>query len=196
MALIDYERIAEETWTRLALACDDPTRPMRTVVLASVNVRHAPDARLMILRGVDRQRSRLWFYTDIRSAKLEQLRAQPAVTVVAWDPADCIQLRFNGTATIQTNGEHIDDHWRQASMGLQVLLASPDDPGRPLTRPDPRLVGMKHSLDAGEEKAARARFAVIEIALSSAEWLQISGDEQRRAIMHGANGWAVQPLAP
>ena len=107
-----------------------------------------------------------------------------------------LQLRFNGTATVQTTGAHTDDHWRQASMGLQVLLASPDDPGRPLTRPDPRLVGMKHSLDAGDEKTARDRFAVIEVAVSSAEWLQISGDEQRRAIMHAANGWAVQPLAP
>jgi hypothetical protein len=55
---------------------------------------------------------------------------------------------------------------------------------------------MKHSLDAGDEKTARARFAVIEIAISSAEWLQVSGDEQRRAILHAANGWAVQPLAP
>jgi hypothetical protein len=138
----------------------------------------------------------LWFYTDVRSAKLEQLRAQPVVTVVAWDPGDCVQLRINGTATIQTTGDCADDHWRQASMGLQVLLASPDEPGRPLTRPDPRLVGMKHSLDAGDEKTARDRFAVIEVAISSAEWLQISGDEQRRAIMHRANSWAVQPLAP
>jgi hypothetical protein len=196
MPLIDYERIGEETWTRLALACDDPTQPMRTVVLASVNDRGAPDARLMILRGADRQSGRLWFYTDVRSAKLEQLRAQPTVTVVAWDPTPCVQLRFNGTATVRTTGENTDDHWRQASMGLLVLLSSPDEPGRPLTRPDPRLVGMKHSLDAGDLKTARDRFAVIEVAIFSAEWLQISGNEQRRAIMHGANGWAVQPLAP
>jgi len=26
--------------------------------------------------------------------------------------------------------------------------------------------------------------------------LQVSGNEQRRAIMHDAKGWAVQPLAP
>lgn len=155
--------------------------PCGPFVLASVNDRRAPDARLMILRGADRQSGRLWFYTDTRSAKLEQLRAQPAVTVVAWDPADCVQLRFNGTATIRTTGDCADD---------------PDDPGRPLTRPNPRLVGRKHALDAGEAETARDRFAVIEMAISSAEWLQVSGNEQRRAIMHDAKGWAVQPLAP
>lgn len=196
MALIDYERVTDEAWTRLAQACDDPMRPMRNVVLATVDDRNAPDARLMVLRGADRDHGHLWFYTDIRSPKVEQLRARPATSVILWDPAARVQLRITGTAEIKTNGDRADDHWRQATMGQQVLLASPDDPGRPLTQPDPRLIGMKRALDAGEERTARSRFAVIEITIGSVEWLQISDDGQRRAILHAANGWAAQPLAP
>lgn len=196
MALIDYERVAEETWTRLAQACDDPTRATRNVILATVDDRGAPDARLMVVRGADRRLGRLWFHTDIRSPKIEQIRARPDVAVIVWDPSGCVQLRITGTAKVETTGPRADSHWRQAAMGLQILLASHDDPGRPLTQPDPRLVGMKRALDAGEEQIARSRFAVIEVAIDSIEWLQVSDDVQRRAIMQAANGWAVQPLAP
>jgi hypothetical protein len=81
-------------------------------------------------------------------------------------------------------------------MAVRALYASPDTPGRPLRQPDPRLMGVKRSIDAGGETTARGNFAVIEITVDSIEWLQIADGDQRRAIMFAATNWAVQALAP
>lgn len=196
MGLISYDSIADEAWRRLAQAGDDPSHAMRVMVMATVGNGGSPDARIMVLRGADRQLGRLWFYTDLRSPKVQQLRNCPAVTAVAWDAACGVQLRIGGTATIDSSSPLADDHWRQASLGLQVLLQSPDDPGRPLPQPDPRLMGMKTAMDADDEATARRNFAVIEIRIAAIEWLQVCDDDQRRAIMNSATHWQPLALAP
>jgi general stress protein 26 len=196
MTLIAYDALAAESWNRLEQASDDPNHPMRMLVLATVCAAGAPEARLMVLRGADRRLGKLWFYTDRRSEKVEQLRRQPQITAVTYDAEAGVQLRLRGTAGVDESGPLADQHWSQVGMAVRVLYASPDAPGRPLRQPDPRLMGVKRSIDAGGEATARANFAVIEITLDSIEWLQVVDDEQRRAIMFAATNWAVQALAP
>ncbi len=100
MGLISYDSIADEAWRLLVQAGDDPSHPMRVVVLATRGDATSPEARLMVLRGADRPLGALWFYTDLRSPKVEQLRTCPTVSVVAWDRACGVQLRIRGTASI------------------------------------------------------------------------------------------------
>jgi general stress protein 26 len=194
--LIDYEMLAEEAWTRLRDAGDERNHPMRLVVLATVDAGGAPDARTMVVRGADRRSGRIWFYTDRRSEKIDQLCSCQWACAVAWDRTAGIQLRLRGTATVHESGPVADRHWRQASLALQALFAAPDAPGRPLRPPDPRLVGMKRALDEGCLTDARTNFAVIEMQVRTIEWHQVIEGEQRRAVLHAATAWAVQPLAP
>jgi hypothetical protein len=196
MTLIAYDALAEQAWGRLEQAGDDPNHPLRVFVLATVRTAGAPEARLMVLRGADRRLGKLWFYSDSRSEKIEQLRLHPQVTAIAFDRAAGLQLRLRGAAAIDESGPLADQHWSQVGMAVRALYASPDAPGRPLRQPDPRLLGFKRSIDAGGEAAARANFAVIEVSVDSIEWLQIMEDDQRRAIMFAATGWAAQALAP
>ncbi len=196
MQLISYESIADQAWKRLVQAGDDPSHPMRIVVLATLGDGGSPEARLMVLRGASRRLGRLWFYTDLRSPKVGQLRTCPTVCMVAWDNACGVEMRIRGTATVDSSSALTDDHWRQASLGLQALLRSPEEPGRPLKLPDPRLMGMKTAMDADDEATARRNFAVIEIDITGIEWLQVCPDDQRRAIMHSATDWHPLALAP
>ena len=196
MTLITYDAMAEESWIRLQQAGDDPNHPMRLLVLGTVCTAGAPQVRLMVLRGADRRLGKLWFYTDCRSEKVEQLRRQPQVAAVTYDPETGVQLRLRGTAGVDESGALADQHWSQVGMAVRALYASPDTPGRPLRQPDPTLMGVKRSIDAGGEATARGNFAVIEITVDSIEWLQIADGEQRRAIMFAATNWAVQALAP
>ncbi len=150
----------------------------------------------MVLRGADRRLGKLWFYSDRRSEKIEQLRRQPQATAVTYDPEASVQLRLRGTAGVDASGALADQHWSQVGMAVRALYASPDMPGRPPRQPDPGLMDVKRSIDAGGEAAARGNFAVIEITVDSIEWLQVADGEQRRAIMFAATDWAVQALAP
>ncbi len=194
--LIDYERLADEAWARLRSAGDERNHPMRLVVLATVDAGGAPDARSMVLRGADRRSGHLWFYTDRRSEKIDQLCGCQWACAVAWDRTAGIQMRMRGTAAVHESGPVADRHWRQASLALQALFAAPDAPGRPLRPPDPRLVGMKRALAEGCLADARTNFAVIEMSPRTIEWHQVIEGEQRRAVLHAATSWAPQPLSP
>ena len=194
--LIAYDALPDEAWTRLAQAADDPTHPMRLFLLATVASDGSPDARLMVLRGADRRLGRIWFYSDRRSEKVDHLRQRPTICAVAFDRQDGVQLRLRGTATIHESDALADRHWSQTSTVIRALYASPDPPGRPLRQPDPRLMTIKQALDAGAEANARQNFTVIEAFVETIEWLQLTDDDQRRAIMHAATAWGVQPLAP
>jgi general stress protein 26 len=196
MTLTAYDGLAEAAWGRLQQAGDDPDHPMRTLVLATVSRDGGPEARVMVLRGADRRLGKLWFYSDRRSEKIEHLRRQARVTAVTYDPETGVQLRARGTAGVHESGSLADQHWSQVGMAVRALYASPDAPGRPLRQPDPRLMGVKRSIDAGGEAAARSNFAVIEITVDAIEWLQVVQGEQRRAIMFAGTDWAVQALAP
>ncbi len=196
MTVIPYDVLADEAWARLALAADDPTHPMRLFLLATVDAHGVPDARLMVLRGAGRRLGKIWFYTDRRSEKVDQLRKRPELCAVAYDRRDGVQLRLRGAATIHELNSEAAQHWSQTSSIIRALYASPDSPGVPLRQPDPRLMSMKKAMNASEEENARCNFAVIETLVESIEWLQVTGDDQRRSILYASTGWAVQPLAP
>ena len=194
--LIAYKALPDETWTRLVKAADDPTDPMRLFLLATIARDGSPDARLMVLRGVDRRLGKIWFYADRRSEKVAQLHEHPALCAVAYDRPNGVQLRLRGNATIHECDRQATKHWNQMGMGVRALYDAPDAPGVPLRQPDPRVMGVKQAIHGDAEEDARRNFAVIEALVQSIEWLQVQEDDQRRAIMHATTGWAVQPIAP
>ncbi len=196
MGLIAYNVLADEVWRRLNDAADSTDHPMRVFVLATTGADGAPDARLMVLRGADRRTGRIWFHTDRRSDKVEHVRRHPGVCAVAWDHRSGVQVRLRGAAAVHEDDPVATRHWEQINAATRALYASPDVPGAPLRQPDPRLMCLRHALDAGTEAAARANFAVIEVAMRTIEWLQVLDDSQRRAVLHAATSWAVQPVAP
>jgi len=61
----------------LEQAIDDPTSTVRTPVLISVSADGLAQGRTVVLRVFNRQQRQLQIYTNVRSAKVAQLRAQP-----------------------------------------------------------------------------------------------------------------------
>jgi len=75
----------------VAAALPEPT----AVVLATVDDDGHPDARVLLLRGLDERG--LAFYTNYRSAKGRQLDAHPVASIVAhWQPLER-QVRVRGS---------------------------------------------------------------------------------------------------
>lgn len=197
MSLIAYDMIAREAWDRLEQAADAPDAALRLFVLATAAEDGAPDARIMILRGASRRLARVWFHTDGRARKVAQLRRRPAACAVAWDAAAGLQLRLRGNATLHEGDDLAARHWDQISRAARTLYGADEPPGVPLRRPDPRLAKMRGQHERSDAaEAARKNFAVIEVEVSTIEWLQVSAQEQRCAVIRAAADWAVEPVAP
>ena len=82
----------DTAWRLLEAGAADRRNPMHVPVVASVDEAGAPDARVMVLRAVDRIAETLRFHTDARSPKCAAMAGR-RVSVLAYDPGAAVQLR-------------------------------------------------------------------------------------------------------
>jgi len=195
-ALIDYQHIPDQAWRRLQSAADERQHPMRLMTIATVDRAGLPNARVLVLRGASRERRQLWFHTDARSLKVDELRSQPSVCAVGYDPRDDVQLRMFGRAHLHRDDTIADQHWEQTTMAVRAVYGSPLAPGEPLPGHDPRTHQHLETLDAKDSAAGRRNFLVIAVDIDRIEWVQLDGARQRRARMRRERDWAIEPLAP
>lgn len=191
--MIPLSDVGEVAWAKLAHAANDVRDPMRLVTLANVDATGRPSARLMVIRGANRDLGRIWLHTDRRSAKATQLRHRPDVCIVVYHPVERIHLRLIGRATLHDRDKVADDHWMQIMMSMRHAYGLPTSPAQPLPSADPRLNALwqhQRTTSIGED---RANFLVIEVNVESMEWLQVCGAEQRRAMLTAVNNWSMEP---
>lgn len=186
--LLPLERAGVEAWRRLTAAADDVSHPMRLVTLATCDITGGPDARLMILRGADPDDARLWLHSNLGSPKLDQIRARPAVCLVAWDPRDGVMLRVYADATVHTGGPLHAQHVEHLSRGLSRLADDSIDRREAGAQRDPRAEAL---LAAGATNPLDVTLctAVIDLNVRRIGWTQTRRTGVRSAILLSEHGW-------
>ncbi|MDA0379872.1 MAG: pyridoxamine 5'-phosphate oxidase family protein [Bacteroidetes bacterium] len=110
-------------------ATSEPESRLHWVTLGSVNTSETgnePDLRMVVLRRVDTERN-LLFYTDSRSPKIEQFKANTKASVLLFDPTSMMQLRIYGEVSVDTQSEEclkaIDDLSEHSRINYTTLEA-------------------------------------------------------------------------
>lgn len=194
--LTAYEHLSSEVWQRLAAAADRKDHSLRLITLASVDQRDQPDARILVLRGVEPVHGRLWFYSDSRAEKIAQLRRRPAVCLVAYDIPDGVQLRMTGCSRIHTNDVVVVRHWEQLDLATRYEYQVAPVPGSALNRNDPIRRHHHEQFEEGAMDSQQQNFAVIEVTIDFIDWLQVNVRGDRRARMSRDHDWVAHALAP
>jgi hypothetical protein len=176
LALLDTR-----VWQELQRAATQPAHAWRTMVLATVEARNA-EARCVVLREVDPAARELIFYTDARSAKVQQMRDNPRGTLLCWSQSIGWQLRLRVDLEIKTSGLKVSSRWARLKLtpAAQDYL-SPLPPGSPVVaRHEP-------------ERASRGHFAVVTARVQSIDWLELHADGHRRARFDADGATWLQP---
>lgn len=105
------EEIYSRVWEKLEEAVASREEPWRTASVATVRDNH-PELRAMVLRGVDSSRKIIWFHTDLRSPKCNDLRQSSQGAVLFHDNPDHIQLRLNGLFKLDPSSSQSDEVWK------------------------------------------------------------------------------------
>lgn len=157
---IDLSDPARAVLDLLTRAAHDRKSPLRWPVLATRGAAY-PGARMLVVRGFDREALDVELHTDARSAKLEELTADPACALLFFDKGSMVQLRVDGRAHIPTGAEADAAYARapESSRSDYTGLAPGDDPDAPVS-------------PMGEDP--RANFAAIRIRIARADLLVIS----------------------
>ena len=173
----------ERSWRLLEDAIDDPSSPVRTPVLISVSSDGLAQGRTVVLRGINRQQRQLQIYTDVRSAKVAQLRTQPTCALVAYQPNPMMQLRLGVDATVNYNNAITYEAWAVMPGPNRCNYLTDPDPGSiSVQATDGRPVINAESMPThAENEIAYSHFAVIVFTINQLEWLYLPRRGHRRA---------------
>jgi pyridoxamine 5'-phosphate oxidase len=108
----------------IANALPEPT----AITLATADAAGLPDARIVLLRGLDEHG--IWWFTNRRSAKGEQLAANPVAAVVAhWQPLER-QVRLRGRVELLPDA--VSDGYFAGRPRASQVAAWASDQSRPV----------------------------------------------------------------
>ena len=191
----------EEAWSLIDAGVTNRNSPSHMPAVATVDALGMPQLRIMILRDVSRDARTLRFHTDSRSTKAEQLRQNPATSVLIYDPAAKVQIRMSGKTHFTATGAVADIAWSASTPFARRCYMAEAAPGTPLAEPSSGLPDWIAGKQPEEEQLAgyRANFAALLVEVDTIEWLYLANSGHRRARWQWdalQNSWAGRWLIP
>lgn len=169
------EAIRAQFWADLGRAVADRRSSLRTPVLATRALDGAPAQRILVLRKIDPAAATLELHTDARSAKCAEIAAEPAVSLLFWDPKRQIQQRVSGLAEIIAGGPDHAAAWAATPAVARRSYGAEPPPGAPLDAADAQRW-------ESDDRAARA-FRLLRVRIHRLDMLTLDPAGHRRAVL-------------
>ena len=178
----DLEKLEQECWSLLKKGSEKGKDGFHSFVLAT-NSEEGPDARCVVLRGVDKNQLHLFCHTDIRSPKTSQLSRFPGCSLLFYDNLRRMQIRIQAHAELIGEGDLWNKFWEEARLSTRKGYLCAFPPGEILDAPGdsipPHLLGLNPTLS--ESEAGKPNFLLIRFKVKRLDWLQLSSRGHRRA---------------
>lgn len=181
----DLAATLAEAFALLARGVADRRSPFHTPTLATIGLDGAPRARTLVLRGFDPAARTLRLHTDARSAKAQEVLADPRAALHAYDARAQVQIRLQGRVTLHRADALADAAWAGSRPFSRMCYAVEPGPGSPAALPPPA---------PRDPEAGRAHFTTLLFAFDRLEWLWLDAAGHRRALFtFGPDdaGWLV-----
>lgn len=179
-------------WDLYAVASKDALVPAwQNMVLATAGPDGVPQSRMVVLRDADVDRRRIFFHTDTRSPKWDQMRKRPVVSLLFYDLERREQLRLTGRAMLHAPGDPLQGSvWNALSAWTRTTYCG-GPPGHPKAAPVPQDTSPE-APSVAETEPGRAFFGVVGVQITSQDWYQHPrGDIQRAAFDFSSDGGVV-----
>ena len=178
----DLDASLAEAWRLLGRGVVDRRHGFHHPTLATIGADGSPEARTVILRAAEAASRSIVFHTDLRSQKVAEVAACPAVALHFYDAGQKIQLRVKGEAMLHRGDELARQRWSASQPMSRVCYSIEPGPGAPLAKADAyRMQGTEQLAVEGFDSIAFDHFTVIATHVTSIEWLYLALQGHRRA---------------
>lgn len=175
-------------WAALDAATTRRT-PFTLASLATVSADGAPRSRSVILRSWDPGRAALGLATDVRSAKVREIRADPRVALAVWDEDAQVQVRLEGRAVVVDDPEVRGRRWAALGPRSRRGYATAGAPGT-------AVEGGAAVQDDGEA-AWSARFGWVEVVVDRVDRLDLAAEPHDRVVAERVGAaWRARRVVP
>jgi pyridoxamine 5'-phosphate oxidase len=155
----------ERVLARINEAVSESGHPFRYVTLATVDKNNTPRQRTVVLRDFAKDRM-FTIYTDSRSDKVFEIRANNSVSLLFYDEREKLQLSVTGNASVVKAGEEYKWHWENGGSRSPHSYTSVVPPGTEINKPEEAYLWR---LEGTPE------FCLIKIEALRMEFLQLDG---------------------
>ena len=183
----DLDATLQAALAMLARGVADRRHPFHTPVLGTVGRDGGPRLRTLVLRAFDAATRTLRLHTDIRAGKTAEIAAEPRASLLGYDPAQRVQLRIEGHATLHSDDAVADSGWAASRDFSRMCYAIEPGPGQPVGAPPPAPL---------DPEAGRAHFGVIALRFDRLEWLWLASTGHQRALFRWDGGTSATWLVP
>lgn len=173
--------ILDAVWNEWVIAKDDPAHPLRLGVLATRSQRGVSQ-RTLVLRDCDRNTRTLMAFTDIRSAKVREIDADPRVSWHFYDPRPKVQIRVEGKIGLHFDDKVADSYWSTAPLANKSSYAGVLPPGTPVdAHTSNRPPKMNDVFDSSSQMGSdaeflhlgRENFGALVTVVDQIDWLRL-----------------------
>jgi len=151
--------------------------PFHFFCLTTINNKK-PENRTVVLRDIKLNPMRLFFNTDFRSSKVDQIKKNKNCSTLFYDNKRRIQLRLNCEAYVHKNDKLTKKIWDKTPLQSRKCYMAPFAPGIHLKQWKPNLP--KQYIECDPEKkhseTGYKNFSVIELLIKSFEIIELHYD--------------------
>lgn len=190
---LDLVAVESRCWQMLSDAVSDRKHPMRTMVVGSVSSSMA-QIRTIVLRKVEKETRKIYFHTDLRSSKIDDIQATGQLSWLAYDPAQRTQIRLCGATILHHGDAFAQTQWNLTQHHSRRNYLLPEGPGKKhsadFTSVAHQLSDFSYTLE--ESEAGFQNFVVVETTVEKLDWYYAHHTGNRRAGFTYDNGLLIQ----
>ncbi len=194
---MDLNEVLTTSWQMLAKGALQKKHPLHTATIGTM-ANNIPQLRTVVLRKTAIANRQLFFYTDIRSAKIQALKAHPTLSWLFYHPTKNIQIRAIGNTTIHHQNELTLTQWKTLPTYGRKTYGTLQAPSTPLTQAADDLPPLWQSptITLADTEYAYANFAVVSCEIYYLEWLHLQRSGHQRAQFNYVQGWEGSWVVP
>ncbi len=149
-------------WNLLNEALKISTDPLRTPVLGVSANTGAPHLRTLVLRNIEMADKKLYFFTDLRSAKIALLQQSPMASLLFYHPEHKFQMVLYGSVTLHHQDAVTQAYWQKLPVWGRRTYATTSGPGTVLENEGSGLPDFwRDDMALAETEYAYPNFAVL-----------------------------------
>tara|TARA_S200000501_G_scaffold334691_1_gene338882 strand:- start:350 stop:952 length:603 start_codon:yes stop_codon:yes gene_type:complete len=170
----DLEGIYKREKKYLFKAVKDGKSPYHIFTLSTINNDYA-ESRMVVLRKVNTNPFKLFFNSDIRSPKANQLKNNKYCNVLFYDSIRRIQMRFKCFITINYKNNISQELWNQTALQSRKCYMGPYSPSSKLNKwhPNVPIECIERDPSKEESQSGYKNFMNIELNIIKADILEL-----------------------
>jgi pyridoxine/pyridoxamine 5'-phosphate oxidase len=178
----NLDSIYRHIWAALVRGAADRKDEFHLPVVATIR-NGVPEQRVVVLRKAIEDERELWFHTDIRSAKVRDIRARSTCSLLFYHARKQFQVRVLASASIHDSDAVAKQQWERTSLTSRRCYCGEETPGEVVEKMTSGLPAFLHERQPtpDESEEGRKHFAVVRCTVQSLEWLLLHHAGHRRA---------------